>query len=303
MSTLVFTIVTLGLLISIFLALTSWHDRRKRSHAPPITAEEFHAFQQRLVAASLPVAWAKLQPEASLAPAGSRIGGRPFIDSTRRKWPVRGKDKVPMLFLCQINFAEVPPLDDFPRKGLLQVFALANEKGDIEATDRKTDRVIRWFPEPEGVLTLAPPDSLRRLTKRRTFSPRVIREGLAMSFEVGEMPASPDNWPYDENYPNLDRRIPESDDLRERIEQWELAKEAQCEAQDGRSWIGGHPQFVQDDVRHEPRLRKLNRVLLHLASDVSEICLGDAGELNLLISRKDLCAMNFDQAFCTWDCS
>jgi len=299
----VFTVVSLLVIFFVSVAFGSWQKRRKVALTPPITPDEFEAFQQRLAKATLPVVWITLQPAQDPAPTGSRIGGRPYIDGTHRKWPVRGADKVPMLFLGQINFAEVPPLDGFPRQGLLQVFVLANARGDIEATDRKTDRVIRWFPDPAGALTLDPPESLSRLKKRGTFSPGVIRDGLTMNFEPGEMDANPDNWPYTESYPNLNQRLAESDELRQQIKLWERSNEALYEAQDGRSWIGGHPQFVQEDVRREPRLRKLNRVLLHLASDTDDICLGDAGELNLMISHADLRATEFDKAHCTWDCS
>lgn len=301
MPSFVYTALALAVIFGLWMVVEKRLQARRRARAPRITGEEFDSFLKRLAKATLPVAWVTLSPALAPVRAASRIGGRPYIDSNRQKWPVR--DKVPMLFLGQINFAEVPPLPDFPTQGLLQIFVLANARGDIESTELKTDRVIRWFPDPQGTLTLDPPEALTRHQKCRTFSPRVIRDGLAITFEAAEMTANPDNWPYAESYPNLDKRLPESDAVRQSIEAMQRENEARYDALDGRSWIGGHPQFVQNDVREEPRLHKLNRVLLHLASDVKDICLGDTGELNMMISAKDLHAADYDKAYCTWDCS
>jgi uncharacterized protein YwqG len=206
-----------------------------------------------------------------------------------------------MLFFGQINFADLPQLEDFPRQGLLQLFVLANDRGVIESPERKTDRVIRWFPDPTGRQTLDLPPRLTQQKKRGTFSPRVIQDGLTMVFERGDMEAHPTNWPFAESYPNLHARLAESDALLGQIRDWEKSSDKLYEKSEGRSWVGGHPQFVQEDIRHEPRLRKLNRVLLHICSDGEDIRLGDAGELNLMISGKDLRNLEFDQAYCTWD--
>jgi uncharacterized protein YwqG len=50
----------------------------------------------------------------------SHVGGSPYIDD-RYKYPYN--DSVPLCFLAQINFADVPEIEDYPQKGLLQFFA------------------------------------------------------------------------------------------------------------------------------------------------------------------------------------
>jgi uncharacterized protein YwqG len=281
-----------------------WRDHKRRLKAPRITGAELDRLQARLAAATLPVAWVTLVTEPPPGATTSRIGGRPYADSPRRKWPVRGKECQPMLFLAQINFAEVPPLEDFPRKGLLQLFGLTDKRGDLEFMDKPADRVIRWYPDPEGTLTLPVPDALSQLRKRGSFSQRLIRDGFGMTFAAGTAPASPYNWPYFEDHPDIERRMAENEEVERRVMDWDKSVEAMIErdGEEHRNWIGGHPRFVQEDVRSEPRLRKLNRVLLHLSSD-DDICIGDAGELNLMISRKDLRNLQFDKAYYTWDCS
>ena len=70
----------------------------------------------------------------------------------------------------------------------------------------------------------------------------------------------------------------------------------------GTHWIGGHPDFVQGDIReYHADTRHLDRVLLHLGCD-DDINLGDAGMLNVMISSEDLKACNFQKAKLTWDC-
>ena len=211
------------------MTVAHWFRRRAMLHAPSITAVELDALQARLAAAGLPCLWVTLLPAAHGSATASRVGGAPFIDSPRRKWPVRGENKQPMLFLAQINFAETPPIEDFPRKGLLQIFVLADDRGQIQATERKTDRVIRWFPEPEGDLTLTPPAALTSTRKPGTFSKRVIRDGLGMAFEVNEMAANPYNWPYDDQVHSHFGRLPEDESVKYRLEKWNQEVDTQLE--------------------------------------------------------------------------
>lgn len=304
MPTLLPTLIAGAIIFGLSILFANWINHRRRLQAPRITGAELDRLQARLAAATLPVAWVTLVNEPPPDATSSRIGGRPYADSPRRKWPVRGKERQPMLFIAQINFAEVPPMEDFPRKGLLQLFGLTDERGGLLGLDETADRVLRWYPDPEGTLTLPVPDALSQLRKQGTFSQRLIRDGFGMTFAAGTAPASPYNWPYFDDYPDTHKRLAEDEEVDRRVRDWQRSVEGMIET-DARTrshWIGGHPRFVQEDVRYEPRLRKLNRVLLHLCSD-DDITLGDSGELNLMISRKDLRNLQFDKAYCTWDCS
>ncbi len=301
MPSFVYTLLTGGLILGLLMAYAHWSKRRELLRAPRITANELNGFQARLEAASLPRV--RLIP-SDVPPSGaaaSRLGGAPYADSKSRRWPVRGDGKHPMLFVAQLNFAELPPIEDFPTKGLLQLFVLADQKGYIQGTDRKTDRVIRWFPDPVGELTIPLPDALAALRKRTTFSQRFMREGTGLSYEPDVMPAQDSNWPYNTEF-NSHMRLPENEEVELQHNKWVQATEERLEKEATWHWVGGHPNFVQVDIRHEPRLRKLNRVLLHLTSDDTDINFGDTGELNLMISRKALRNHSFDEAFCTWDC-
>jgi uncharacterized protein YwqG len=298
--TFLLTMMSLAVVFGLAMLVGSWLNHRQRLKSPRITLAEIDKLQARLDAAALPVVWVSLHLGASLDAAASRVGGLPFADSLRRKWPARGEGRHPMLFLAQINFDEVPPLDGFPRQGLLQLFGRIYDTGDLYQLSASSERVIRWFPNPEGDLTLPLPDSLLQLPKRAPLSQRVIRQGLGMQFTPGIAHADPNNWPHVDAVPDTQRRMPENEEARQRLLAWEKDNENAALPQSDH-WIGGHPSFVQNDARHEPRLRKLNRVLLHLSSDNDDIVLCDLGVLNVMISRKDLMNQDFEKAFCTWD--
>lgn len=80
------------------------------------------------------------------------------------------------------------------------------------------------------------------------------------------------------------------------------AREDAIVARYGTHWVGGYPSFVQQDVRYDdPVLERLNRVLLHLGQD-SNVEVGDAGTLNVMIAEDDLRNRRFDRAYLAWDC-
>ena len=65
--------------------------------------------------------------ESITSPFVSKFGGCPYM-LKEDKWPLDYKGD-PLLFYCQINFAEMPELDDFPKSGILQIFYTSIEDG------------------------------------------------------------------------------------------------------------------------------------------------------------------------------
>lgn len=51
----------------------------------------------------------------------SKIGGNPYLP-IGRDYPMHDEKQRPLMLLCQINFAEMPQLENFPAKGILQFF-------------------------------------------------------------------------------------------------------------------------------------------------------------------------------------
>jgi uncharacterized protein YwqG len=66
--------------------------------------------------------------------------------------------------------------------------------------------------------------------------------------------------------------------------------------------IGGYPNFIQADPRRNPKNYDKTEVLLELESDMKTIMIGDCGNCQFLISKKDLKSLNFNNVLFDWAC-
>jgi len=300
------TILTYAAIIVVFFVIVHsldrfvWAPKRRREAeaAPRITLAEAQSFWQAIEADTLPIATVVLQPRSPQSPQESRIGGAPLAIGNQSVWP-RGKtDSFPMALIVQINFGEVPEIEDFPTHGILQIFSSL----DVIDENDGCERVIVWDPDPQADELLEIPEELRKTTRRnRDFSEKARRVGLPLLFERSVAPGNPYNWPFEEKDLFFENRLPENDEVAAIMEDWENRTDRILKGYKDH-WVGGHPSFVQGDVRNgHPELQHLDRVLFHLGCD-DEINLGDSGELNVMISRKALLQRDFQKAYLTWDC-
>ncbi len=79
-------------------------------------------YRQQLLSTEKPVVRIKLSPadKSSLRRWDSKVGGAPYL-SLGAEYPHTANGD-PLTLLAQINFAQTPPLENFPRQGLLQFF-------------------------------------------------------------------------------------------------------------------------------------------------------------------------------------
>lgn len=296
----VYALIAILLVLFVTAKVGNYMRQRTMRAAPRITRAELDTFRESLAAATLPMAKMIVTGAAPTSATASKIGGAPFADTLQLEWPTSRENGSPMLFLAQINFADMPPLPDFPTTGILQLFAAADARGNLEDIQAEETRVIRWFADPQGNLALKVPQVLQELQERGTLSQRGRVAGLAVTFLRAEAVACPYNWPFDDVGPDMHGRLGETPE----IEKEKLKLEAEADSireSYGTHWVAGHPSFVQGDIRGKPELSALDRVILHLGFD-EDVRIGDAGELNLMIQRQDLLARDFQKAVCTWDC-
>ena len=267
--------------------------------APRITLTEVQSFWDNIEQSSLPIAKATVQKRPPNSPQESRIGGAPLAIGDEPNWPKRPDDGFPLAFVAQINFADFPPLEGFPSKGILQIFSSFEWIDDVKGCDR----IIRWDPDPVSDRLLTIPDEIQQTTRRVSeFSEKARRVGLPLTFELGVAPGNPDNWPFEAKNPWMENRLPENEDVAAILDDWGDRTD-RILAGYGIHWVGGHPTFIQADPRIEnPECRHLDRVVFHLGYD-DDIKLGDSGVLNVMISRDALAKRDFQSAYLTWDCS
>lgn len=267
--------------------------RQPKAEGPDLTPteaallERMHAQMETLALPSVPLATG---PRID-APLGSAFGGGAWRPDGA-PWP-QAADGRPMLFLAQINFADLPPLPEFPTAGLLQIFVEADGTFwgcDLDDPTQNHRFVIEWHPEPSGgalAYNLYP----RRETPFQIRADSEMPKRDASLFAHAVVPDCPvGNWQLDDLLEPLD------DELAELVT--ELLLDAAPRAEDHHA-VGGHPRFTQWDIRFDEDLRAYDRVLLRIGTD-DRIMFGDAGQANFMIKHTDLAERAFSRAIFYW---
>lgn len=296
-----FTLLGLWFLAYLITVLIGgWRMKRQAEAAPRIRLDEVKPLWDQLESEARPFAMAHVVSDVDPNPFGSRIGGAPLALSAEAEWPVSQWSGRPMVLLAQINFSELPALEDFPTTGILQVFTSFEGLPDGWGCER----VIFWDPHPNSERLLEIPEAVQEKRGKHEigyFSEKARRVGLSLDFEEATAKANPLIWPYiEEGGVFFENRLPENDEVAEVIASWNDRADEIYESY-GTHWIGGYPRFVQADVREShPEHQSLDRILLHIGPDV-DVDIADSGEANLMISRENLLKRDFDKAVLTWD--
>lgn len=234
------------------------------------------------------------QAGSASAPAGSRIGGRPWLP-TGEAWPVDAKGE-PLGFLAQLDLGTLPHLPDFPSAGLLQAFIGRDDLygADFDAPFRSGMTVIYRSGTLEEGATRVPPYPVGSSgTYPGDFSPlmpRVEADGIALTGERVTVLPDWNDWRVAQRLDGLWR--PPGHD---RIEA--IMEDA------GRPFhhLGGYPAFTQTDPRSAGKLDEFDTTLLRFTSD-DLMMWGDVGEAAFMMRREDLIRRDFSRILYNWDC-
>lgn len=237
----------------------------------------------------------------------SKIGGRPYLP-VGQSLPRNSRNEE-MYLLAQINFAEVPELPDFPRKGILQFFISsddhygANFEGDLSEANlsrQKDFRVLYHENVNAESATITYPPSNKQ-TIQLPFDPNKI---LRMKFRLVHEIVSPGDFEFEKflgmDFLSLLKKLQKVTSLDE--SELEQALEDFFGEQGFEHKIGGYASFTQDDPR---RSDSRKRLLLQINSDTNpEVGLmwGDLGIAGFFIDPVDLKNKNFSQIMYNWDC-
>ncbi len=220
----------------------------------------------------------------------SKFAGEPYVPYYQT-YPkdITGE---PMRLLAQINFAQTPPLKDFPSQGILQFFISSNIF--VNADDYYEDIFQQFYK-----IRFYPTVNFEAMVPRQEFLAKAaddcfpIHEELALQFQPIQEPVSALDYRAIHYLPNL---IPLSEDvdLREIYLQHFLGAGAK---------IGGYAYFLEEDIRHKSKLLKRYDVLLLQIDSNDEIGImwADSGVGKFFINREKLLQRDFSDILFQWE--
>lgn len=210
-------------------------------------------------------------------PWESKLGGCPYLENIGQ-YPI-GENGKPMMFLAQINLAEMPPLPDFPQEGLIQFYV---ENDDCYGLDGVS--VTKYIP------------------KYKTDETALVSENPYSSDYEENLPFSDDckiSFVQEEVF--IGTECPEFQDKFGDVSEEERdALYDLCDASDSR--VGGYPYFVQSAPAYYEDSSEYVLLLQLDVDDTSGLMFGDSGNCNFIISREDLLARDFSGVEYDWQC-
>ena len=214
-------------------------------------------------------------------PWESKIGGCPYLEKVE-DYPM-DEDGEPMMFLAQINLEEMPPLKDFPTKGILQFYVVNDEIYGledpckviyIEKYSRDENRLMKYNPFEDEYSEYAPFEE----SGKAVFTQRQDIIGP--------------------NCSGFDEILALADDEEEEEAVWDFGGTLG-------SRMGGYPCFIQNPPEfYEDGTAEI--LLLQIDTDDGEgtcgIMFGDSGNCQFMMSREDLLNKNFANVYYDWAC-
>ncbi|OAA87558.1 YwqG family protein [Clostridium coskatii] len=217
----------------------------------------------------------------------SKLGGNPYLENGM-EYPKAFNGEY-LRLLAQINFEEVPHLETFPEKGILQFFILADDVyGFNEPCIQDTFRVIYISNVEKNEENLIKDFSFLGELEEDWYMP-FSNEGK-MSFSLECMPIPWGEYRFNNVYRDMSLTDEEEEEYVEKLNI------------DGCK-IGGYATFTQYDPRDDEKLSNFNTLLLQLDCEKEcDLMFGDAGIANFFINEEDLKKLDFSRILYNWDC-
>lgn len=233
------------------------------------------------------------KPAGELFLFDSKFGGYPYWPKNKA-YPVDSYGNY-MYLLAQLNFSQLPKLEGYPEKGLLQFFIAADDIYglDFDHPTRQANFRVVYYEDTTGPAM----DNFHFLDRQPRESGLPLEKPMQLSFALDK-----------DYYSFSDYRYPEdvADDLLATSKpvrgQRSLEDELVEAYPDGGHKIGGYAYFTQDDPRRETAFRDYI-LLLQIDSQGDHICWGDVGVGNFFIHPDALRRNDFSQVLYNWDCT
>ena len=263
---------------------------------------ELEKYRDRIEATIKPYIEINIQNNDSVNWWQSKFGGLPYLPKGF-EYPKTCDGKY-LFLLAQINFSEVPSLDGFPDRGILQFYIADDDLCGLDLGDgadvdnpAAEDRFkIIYFPQPDF--------QVENIITNYDFLPEPeyfpVRGCCGLQFTKKYAPISTNDYQFTELL---------GSEIDELFMNPEIEDEYLEISQPFGHKIGGYPDFTQDDVRkyssNSDHKQKPDLLLFQMDTDGNEtvdIMWGDTGVGNFFIDESALRELDFSKVLYNWDC-
>lgn len=221
----------------------------------------------------------------------SKVGGAPYLPKGMA-FPT-APDGRELFFLAQLNFAEMPALAPFPKKGIVQFYISDDDLYGMDFDDGEDNSLFRvlYFPDvvqqDSALQTHFPAD------REYGLLPHHPETAHPLLFELEEEVMPVTDYQFYETFgPDFFRQFGEKE--------WSVIESFGRSVRAQGHKTGGYAYFTQDDPRRKDDPMVL---LFQLDSDEKmDLMWGDMGVGHFFIREKDLEKGDFSRILYDWDC-
>ncbi|PKN90934.1 MAG: DUF1963 domain-containing protein [Chloroflexi bacterium HGW-Chloroflexi-6] len=251
------------------------------------------AFKKNIEASIKPFIEIKASQEENLLLWQSKFGGLPYFPKDL-EYPKDAKGQ-PMFLLAQINFAESPKLEKFPKAGILQFY--------ISGGDDLYGAILEDLGKQDGFRVLYFPEVFEDESKLITdfgFLPEPdmlpFGKSCSLKFSLKHAPVTANDYQFESLV--IGQGADSGPDIDKVYSEYETTFPAYGHR------IGGYPYFTQSDPRNDEKYKNQQYVLLFQMDSDEEagILWGDVGVGNFFITEQDLQKKDFSRVLYSWDC-
>lgn len=251
-------------------------------------------YKTQIEKTALPFIRIEATPNEGLSFTQSKFAGKPYWPVSR-PYPTDGEGNY-MFLLAQLNFSEIPSLEGYPQKGLLQFYISANDGYGLNfdnPTEQTSFRVVYFEScneeQAEKEFAFLNDAPLEYVPFSKAFRLSFFKD----TDFVGSMDVrfrqnfGKDLYDFAESFGE------QSDDIGEEL----------CDTfpNDGHK-IGGYAAFTQEDPRKYKEEYKDWVLLLQIDTQSPDIMWGDSGVANFFIHPDALKHNDFSNVLYNWDC-
>ncbi|MEK5039210.1 YwqG family protein [Sporosarcina sp. FSL K6-3457] len=231
----------------------------------------------------------------------SKVGGVGYFPKNTA-YPT-GISGNPLHLLAQLNFEELPPIPDFPTRGILAFYIdMHDDLYGMDLDDMQNQAGYRTYYFEDLTLPAATREELETLPQPEY---PIVQGEYAIECSIGSIPLLQDNYEFKTEY-NEDYYVFFEELFGDQVDD-KLDEVYERFTEDmGEGIIGGYPMFTQEDPRFYREHLREHVLLFQLDSvfgEEVEVMWGDAGIANFFIHPTDLKNRRFDKAWFNWDCS